>query len=192
MAVILVEQISLALILGLMASVIIFLAIIFLSGIISSFYGAPYVPMKKKFVKWLLDFGRVLKDDIFYDLGSGDGRVLVSAVREFGVKRAVGYEVSVWPYLESKFLLWQTGMSKDIEVSRQNFFKADLPKATFIYMYLFPKLVDRLAGKIAKECGSGTKILCPSFPIDTAKHPEFKLLKSEKIGKITAYFYQKI
>jgi len=59
-------------------------------------------------------------------------------------------------------------------------------------MYLFPKLVDKLAYKIAGECQVGTKILCPSFPIDIAKHPGFKLLKSEKIGRITAYLYEKI
>jgi hypothetical protein len=59
-------------------------------------------------------------------------------------------------------------------------------------MYLFPKLVDRLAPKLACELVSGSKILCLSYPIDLTRHKQFKLLKSEKIGKITAYLYERI
>jgi hypothetical protein len=182
----------------LIATLILMLAIlavfvtIFISGIISGIHGAPYVPIKKKLVKNLLEFGGVSANDIFYDLGCGDGRVLLSAVKEFGIQKTSGYEISLWPYLESKFLIWQTGINKYAKVYRQDFFKADLSCATFIYMYLFPKLVNELAVKIAKECDSGTKILCPSFQIELQKNPEFRLLKAEKIGKITAYLYEKI
>ncbi len=169
--------------------VVVAMILILVSGVASSIYGAPYVPIRKKLVKDLLTFGGLSKGDIFYDLGSGDGRVLISATKDFGVEKVVGYEIAPWPYLESRFLIKHSRLDSRISVYRKNFFKTNLREALFIYMYLFPGLVDKLAYKIASECQAGTKILCPSFPIDIAKHPEFKLLKSEKLGIITAYLY---
>ena len=187
-----VQQILLFVLLTAEFIVTVAMVLILISGIASSIYGAPYVPVRKKLVKNLLTFGGLSKSDIFYDLGSGDGRVLISAVKDFGIEKAVGYEIALWPYLKSSFLIKHSHLDGRICVSRKNFFKTNLREASLIYMYLFPGLVDKLAYKIAEECQAGTKILCPSFPINIAKHPEFRLLKSEKIGKITAYLYQKI
>jgi hypothetical protein len=168
------------------------LILVFVSGLISHFYGAPYVPVKKKAIKDILLFGGLSLNDNFYDLGSGDGRVLISAVRDFGVQKAAGYEISLWPYLKARLLLRRAGLKDRIKIFRRNFFKADLSAATFVYLYLFPKLVDRLAYKLARECRSGAKILCLSFPIDITRHSQFRLLKSEKIGKMMAYLHEKI
>lgn len=187
-----VQQILLFVLLAIEFIVIVAMILILVSGIASSIYGAPYVPIRKKLIKDLLTFGSLSESDIFYDLGSGDGRVLISAVKNFEVERAVGYEIALWPYLKSRFLIKRSSLDGRIGVCRKNFFKEDLSSTNFIYMYLFPGLVDELAYKIAGECQSCTKVLCPSFPIDIAKHPEFKLLKSEKIGRITAYLYEKI
>jgi hypothetical protein len=172
--------------------VVVAMVLILISGIASSIYGAPYVPIRKKLVKNLLTFGGLSKSDIFYDLGSGDGRVLISAVKDFGIEKAVGYEIALWPYLKSRFLIRRSRLDDRINICRKNFFKEDFSGANFVFMYLFPKLVDRLAFKIADECRAGTKILCPSFPIDIAKHQKFKLLKSEKLGIIIAYLYEKV
>lgn len=173
-------------------SALVFLVLFFISSIISNTHGAPYVPIKRRLAKRLLAWGSVLADDILYDLGCGDARVLISAVKDFGVKKAIGYEVAPWPYLEARFACWFSGTNSRTKIIRRNFFEADLRGASFVYAYLFPKLVDKLASKMAGELQAGTKILCPSFPINLARHPEFKLLKSEKFARITAYLYQKI
>lgn len=163
----------------------------FVSGMISAAHGVPYVPVPKSSVRKLLGFGQVQPEDILYDLGSGDGRIILSARRDFHVQRAIGYEVAPWPYWKSRFLIKFSKLS-NIEVRKRNFFKADFGNATCIYLYLFPKLVDQLAEKFAHELQSGTRVLCVSFPIDTAKHPQFQLKKEEKIGTLTAYLYEKI
>ncbi len=168
------------------------LVTILVSGIVSNAYGAPYVPIRRRFVRPLLLWAGLSADDVFYDLGCGDARVLVSAVKDFGVKKAIGYEVALWPYLIAKWKIYKSNLDDRIEVNKKSFFESDLSGTGFVYAYLFPKLVDRLASKLAGELRVGAKILCPSFPIDLAKHPEFKLLKSEKIDKITAYLYEKI
>ncbi len=189
---IIVDQILLLILLAAEFVITVAMILILVSGVASSVYGAPYVPIRKKLTKGLLFFGGLSAGNVFYDLGSGDGRVLISAIKDFGVEKAVGYEVALWPYLKSRSLIKHSHLDSRISVYRKNFFKTNLRETSFIYMYLFPGLVDKLAYKIASECQAGTKILCPSFPIDVAKHPEFKLLKSEKIGRIIAYLYEKI
>ena len=172
-----------------MAVVLFWMCLVFISGLISNFRGAPYVPMKKGLVRELLYFGELSPNDIFYDLGSGNGQFLISAIRDFNVQKAIGYEISPWPFLVSK---WKTGNLKNIVVLRENFLKADLSEATFVYAYLFPKLIDRLASKLEKELKPGTKVLCSSFPIDVSRYPHFLLKKEAKIGNINAYLYHKI
>jgi len=157
----------------------------------SGLRGAPYVPMRRKLVKQLLAFGDLNSKDILYDLGSGNGQVLIASVRDFHVREAVGYEIAPWPFFLSRWRIKRSGLKK-ISLHRQNFLDADLSQATFVYAYLFPKIVDRLAVKLAGELGPGTKVLVPSFPIDLARHPEFLLKKEAKIGNITAYLYEKI
>jgi hypothetical protein len=79
-----------------------------------------------------------------------------------------------------------------VEIRRSDFFMADLSGATFIYAYLLPRTVKKLTPKFSAELKPGTKILLPSFPIDTEINPEFKLLKTQKFGRIIAYLYEKI
>ena len=103
-----------------------------------------------------------------YDLGCGDGRVLMSGLSNFNVLKAVGYEISPWPYFKTLFLVKRSGI-KRIKIFRKNCLKANIDQATFIYLYLFPKLVDKIAYKIAKEgkpkprSSLSFKNLCSSF-----------------------------
>ena len=168
------------------------LIIFFISSLVSSFYGSPYVPMTRKKVKSLFLFGALSQNDIFFDLGCGDSRTLITAARDFNVKKAVGYDISLFPYLKSLFSILISRTGKKVTVHRSNFLKADISSATFIYLYLFPKIVDKLAYKLERETNVGTKILSASFPINLNGHPRIKLIKSEKFDKITAYLYEKI
>lgn len=166
------------------------LALVFLlSGLISTIFGAPYVPLPRKYIKKILLFGNLSSNDILYDLGCGDGRVLMSGFSNFNVSKAVGYEISPWPYFKTLFLVKYNRL-KRVKLFRINCLKADIGQATFIYLYLFPKLVDKIAYKIAKEGKPKTKILCVSFPININQHIEFKLLKSEKLDNLTLFLYE--
>lgn len=170
---------------------LLWLILIFFSGIFSVISGAPYVPMEKRKIEELLSFGGLNNNDIFYDLGSGDGRVLTVAARKFHVAEAIGYEVAPWPYWKSRWRLYRLGL-KNITARNQNFFNSNLAEATFVYAYLFPGLMEKLPPKFTLELPVGARILSPSFPIDTVKYPQLQLKKTEKIGNITAYLYQKI
>lgn len=163
-----------------------------ISSLVSDFNGAPYVPMRRKNVPKLLAWSGLNSEDRFVDFGSGDGRVLISAIQSFDVKKATGYEIAGWPYHKSKFLIKRMALDHKIDLINKSAFTANLSETSFVYMYLFPKLTNRLAGKIAQEARSGTKILCGSFPINLQDHPNLRLIKQEKIDTITAYLYEKI
>ena len=163
----------------------------YLSGFISLMFGAPYISLSHKYIRKILSFGNLFANDTFYDFGCGDGRILISGVSDFNVLKAVGYEIAPWPYFKTLFSI-KLNRLKKINVFRKNFLKADIGEATFIYLYLFIKLVDKVAYKIAKEGTPGTKILCVQFPIDINKHAEFELLKSTQIDNLTIYLYKLI
>ncbi|MBI2631161.1 hypothetical protein HYW73_03045 [Candidatus Nomurabacteria bacterium] len=167
----------------------VFVVVYLLSGLISIIFGAPYVPLSQKSIQKILSFGNLSSNDILYDLGCGDGRILMSGIFDFNVSKAVGYEIAPWPYFKTLFLI-KLNQLKRIKLSRINCLKADISQATFIYLYLFPKLVDKIAYKIVREGKLKTRVLCVAFPIDTNRHIEFQLIKSEKLENLMAYLYE--
>lgn len=150
------------------------------------------MPISAELVKKMLVFGGIKSIDVVCDLGCGDGRILISAVNDFNVARAIGYEIAFWPYLMSRYKIRRARLMDKIQIFREDIMKADLRGVSFVYAYLFPQPVDRVADKIERELMVGGKILVPSFPIDIQKHGKIRLIKSEKMGKITAYLYEKI
>ncbi len=181
-------------IIGLLLIEITFLLVfifIFVSGIVSALYGAPYVPIERRLINDLLVFGGLKPIDVVADLGSGDGRVLIVAMKDFKAKETHGYEGSPWPYIKSLWMIRKSGLA-NVKVHYGNFFDKDFSHTTFVYAYLFPSLMPRVAKKLAKELRPGARLLCPAFNIELDRYPEFRLIKSEKIGRLTAYLYEKV
>lgn len=187
----LILAITILLLLVLMAFVFSFV-LWFLSGVVSFYKGAPFVPVKRQAISRILKFGGLKNDDSFVDLGSGDGRVLTAAVIEFNVTKATGYEAAPWPYLKSKFLIRRRKLHNRLHILRKDFFNEDLSQATFIYMYLFPKIVNHLAKKLGNELATGSRILSIDFKIDNPADHGLNLIKEGKVDKMTGYLYQKI
>jgi len=163
-----------------------------ISWIQSAHRGAPFVPSRRKHIKELLIFGGIKQSDVVCDLGCGDGRILISATNDFNVAKAIGYEIAFWPYYIACFKIRIRELNNKIIIHRKDIRIANLRGISFVYAYLFPKIVDIIASKIEKELSPGSKVLVPSFPINIREHKKMRLIKSEKIGKITAYLYEKI
>jgi len=178
--------------LSVLVLLVIFIDALYLaSGLFSFLSGAPFVPLSKEKIKKALERGGLCEKDIFYDLGCGDGRALLIAVEKFNVRKAVGWDVAAAPFFIAKMLVARSKEKEKIEVHLGNIFSADISRATFIYIYLFPGIVDRAADKIEKEAPIGTKIVCPAFPFDKSTHPQVDLIRSERVGGTAVYFYQK-
>lgn len=148
---------------------------------------APFVPLFKRDVRRLLKLAQAGPTDIVYDLGSGDGRILITAVKEFKVGKCVGFEISLLPYIISKIKILALGLNKKIKIIPKNLYNQDISQAKVVTCFLFPNTMKKLAPKFQKELSPGTRIVSYAFPI-----PELKLVKKDKPNQKTTaiYLYQ--
>ena len=162
----------------------------FLSGVRSASSGAPFVPMKASRVRPLLAGMGLTGNDTFCDLGCGDARVLACAVRDFGVRRAVGYDVAWWPLWLARRRIRRARLGGRVTLQQADARTGPVSEVTAVYLYLYPRLVDEVAEHLAHELRRGARVLCPAFPIDTRRHPRFRLIQERKVGTLNAYLYQ--
>lgn len=113
----------------------------------------------------ILKFAKVTKEDVVYELGSGEGRVLIMAAKEFGAK-GVGIEIDPLRAFISKILLMANGVSSKVKIIRGNFFEKDLSQASVVFVYLVPKTLNRLKPKFFKELKPGTRIVSYRYEMD--------------------------
>ena len=96
---------------------------------------APYDPTPQEVVERMLVLANVRKNDIIYDLGSGDGRLLITAAKKYGV-RGVGFEIEPGLVKLSRENARREGVAKLVEIRQQDFLSADLSPATVVMLYL--------------------------------------------------------
>lgn len=145
---------------------------------------AIYFPLPKNTIRKMLKLAKVNRKDVLYDLGSGDGRVLRIAVKEFKIKKAIGIEKSLILFLISKILNKISKLEDKIEVKWKDFFKEDLSKATVITLYLNFGVMKKLEEKIIKEC-KNVRIVSAAH-----KFPNLKYKKKIKTGHFYCYLYE--
>ncbi len=145
---------------------------------------APFVPTPPEVVRKMLELARVGPEDVVYDLGCGDGRVLFTAVNEFGVKKAVGYELREDLYHKVVQEIERWSLQGRIRVFNEDLFEADLSEATVITLYLTTYGNDRLEPKLRREARYGTRIISHDFSIQT-----WQAMKRENFDGHTVYYY---
>lgn len=122
----------------------------------------PYVPTPQEVVDAMLKIANVNSNDILLDLGSGDGRIVISAAKNHQVKRAVGVEIDPALVAESRRNIERAGVADRAEILQQNLFDTDLSKYTVITMYLLPSVNLRLRHKLLR-LKPGTRIVSHAF-----------------------------
>jgi tRNA A58 N-methylase Trm61 len=103
--------------------------------------------------------------DIVYDLGCGDGRILIAAVESFGAKEAIGYEISEDVYKKALQHVAKVTLQGRITIINKDFFEADLSRANVIILYLNNFTNEKLRPKLEKEALPGTRIVSHDFSI---------------------------
>ena len=124
---------------------------------------AIYIPTPSEVVTAMLQMANVGKNDIVYDLGSGDGRIVIAAVRDFGAKRGVGIELDAARVQEAVALANQAGVSDRVEFRRQYLFETDLRDATVVTLYLGEAINLRVRPKLQDELRPGTRVVSHAF-----------------------------
>lgn len=124
----------------------------------------PYVPTPQVVVDEMLRAGRVGPDDYVMDLGSGDGRILITAAAKFGA-RGLGVELDEALLAESNENARQAGVADRVQFRKEDLFKADLSRATVVMMYLVPRVNARLLPRLL-ELAPGTRIVSHDFDLE--------------------------
>jgi len=118
---------------------------------------APFVPTPQPIVEAMLQLANVSARDVVYDLGSGDGRVVITAARKYGA-RAVGVELDPHLVIQSEEAARQAGVERLTQFLEQDLYTVDLAPATVVSLYLWPRMYDKLAPRLLK-LRPGTRIV---------------------------------
>lgn len=142
-----------------------------------------YVPTPQELVEDMLRLADVKTGDVVFDLGSGDGRIAVTAARKYGV-RAVGIDIDPERIREANENAKKNRVEKLVEFRNEDLFKADFKDASVITLYLLPELNLKLRPRLWAELRPGTRIVSHQFDMGDWV-PEKKL---ESNGR-TVYFW---
>ena len=125
---------------------------------------APYITTPDAVVQAMLDLAGVGAKDVVFDLGCGDGRIVIAAARERGA-RGVGVEIDVDLVDRARVAARQAGVADRVRIERGDLFALDLKDATVVMLYLGEDLNTRLWPKLKQELKSGTRVVSHRFMI---------------------------
>jgi SAM-dependent methyltransferase len=125
-------------------------------------YDVPFVPTPPEVVDEMLRLAGVKSGDVLYDLGCGDGRIVIAAAKRFGI-RAIGIDIDPVRITESNVNAAQAGLTGKVRFIQEDLFKADFKDATVVTMYLLTSVNLRLRPKLLAELRPGTRLVSHSF-----------------------------
>ena len=146
-----------------------FAIFLFLIGLlwilVPAFYGPPSVPTRVSRLRKALELANLKPDEVLYDLGSGDGRVLIIAAQEFGAQ-TVGIEIGPVQRAFSWLKAIRSGVRHKVRIEAGDYFKADLRTADVVFLYATSREVTRLAAHLPKAMKPGARLISISadFP----------------------------
>jgi hypothetical protein len=122
----------------------------------------PFVPTHEQIVKEMLSMARVGPDDVLYDLGSGDGRIVITAAKQFGT-RGVGYDIDPERIREANANAQQAGVTDKVRFIQGDIFDANIKDATVVTLYLLPDVNLRLKPKLLADLKPGTRVVSHNY-----------------------------
>lgn len=123
----------------------------------------PFVTTPQEVVAAMLKLAAVRPDDVIYDLGSGDGRIVIAAVRDFGVRHGVGVDLDPHRVAEARTAAVKAGVADRARFVQGDVFKFDFSPASVVTMYLSPRINRELLPRLLAELKPGTRIVSHSF-----------------------------
>jgi SAM-dependent methyltransferase len=127
-----------------------------------STYIAPFVPTPQEVVDRMLELAQVSQEDILYDLGSGDGRIVITAAKRYKAK-AVGFEIDPALVKSSQRSIKEAGVEALAEIREEDVRTVDLSPATVVTMYLYPGANLRLRAAIMRQLKPGSRVVSHDF-----------------------------
>lgn len=125
----------------------------------------PFVRSPKEVVVRMLELANVGEDDVVYDLGSGDGRIPITAAQQFGA-RGVGIEIRPDLVEKARRRAKMTGVADRVSFKQGDLFKADFSDASVVTLYLLPDVNTRLRPRLFEQLEPGTRVVSHGFDMD--------------------------
>ena len=143
-----------------------------------------FVPTPPDVVEAMLDVAKVGRGDVLYDLGSGDGRIPITAAQKHDVARAIGIDINPERIKEADENRIKAGVGERVRFVNADLFESNLSDATVITLYLLPALNLKLLPKLLKEVKPGTRVVSHAFDMGSWK-PE----KTLNIGGRNVFYW---
>lgn len=147
----------------------------------------PYVPTANEVVEKMLKMAKVSSKDIVYDLGSGDGRIPIAAVKQHDAQKATGVEINPDLVQKSRDNAKKAGVSDKVQFLEQDLFKTDLSDATVVTLYLLPAINLKLRPKLLQELKPGTRIVSHAFDMGDWKPDRVEQVRDKSGRSYTLY-----
>ena len=143
-----------------------------------------FVPTPQEVVDAMLKMAQVGPNDVLYDLGSGDGRIPITAAKTYGI-RAVGIDIDPQRIREANEAARAAGVADKVRFLNQDLFTTNISEATVVTLYLLPSLNLRLIPKLNTELKVGTRIVSHAFDMGAARP-----LQTQTIEGRTIYYWR--
>jgi precorrin-6B methylase 2 len=131
-------------------------------------FDVPYVPSTEEAVRAMLKLADVQKTDIVYDLGCGDGRIVIAAAKTYGA-RGVGIDINPDRIREAKENARKAGVENLVRVEENDLFAADIREASVVTLFLLPNVNLKLRPKLLRDLKPGTRIVSNTFDMGNWK-----------------------
>jgi tRNA A58 N-methylase Trm61 len=143
-----------------------------------------YVPTPQEVVDAMLKLANVTSKDVLYDLGSGDGRIPITAAKTYGA-RAIGIDIDPQRIKEANENLKAAGVGDKVKFMNADLFETNLSEATVVTLYLLPSLNIKLMPKLQKELRAGTRVVSHSFDMGA----DWPAEKTEEVNGRRIYYW---
>lgn len=144
----------------------------------------PYDPSPQAVVDRMLEIGKVNKDDLLYDLGSGDGRIVITAAKNYGA-RGVGIDLDPRRVAEAKANAKQVGVEDKVTFIAGDLFEADFSDATVVTLFLWPHINRKLRPHLWRQLRVGTRVVSHLWDMGE----EWPPLKTEVVQGRKIYYW---
>lgn len=142
----------------------------------------PFVPTPERVVAKMLEVAKVGPKDVVYDLGSGDGRIVIAAAKKGA--RGIGIDIDPERIREARENARRAGVTKRVEFRESDLFKADFSDATVVTLYLLSGVNLKLRPKLLAELKPGTRIVSHGFDMG-----DWKPAGTYTVGTSTVYYW---
>lgn len=144
----------------------------------------PFVPTPQPVVDRMLELAQIKKGETLYDLGSGDGRIVITAARQYGA-RAIGIDLDPVRIKAARANAEKAGVDKQVRFIAGDLFKADLSDANIVTMYLLDRVNRDLRPQLWKQLKVGTRVVSHAFDMGKEWPPE----KTDNVDGRNIYFW---